>query len=142
MKLRSGNTIGEKASIKLNFSKMPKKATSTTFVVIKTTDEKLKEAMEEIENLKAELKKLKENTMFVAAQMHHINLWQSGLSELAEHFERDAECFDETWMKIYNKGGLEGLQVHLRHYMYDDCPNGGYFMPCSECKRIIDMLHD
>jgi hypothetical protein len=143
MKLRSGNTIGEKANIKLNFSKMPKKATSATFVVIKTTDEKLKEAMEEIENLKAELKKLKENTMFVATQMHHINLWQSGLNDLAEHLGHDPEYFDKTWMEQYNKGGLEGLKGYLRVYAADDCRNKGYYWPCSECNRLIDrMLQD
>jgi len=138
----NNNETGHTQQIKLDFTKMPRKVMTTPFVVSKTTEEKLADAQREIEALKAELKQVKENAMFVAAQKHHQNLWQSGLSELAEHFERDAECFDETWMKIYNKGGLEGLQVHLRHYMYDDCPNGGYFMPCSECKRIIDMLHD
>lgn len=54
-------TRSKSGSIKLDFSKMPKKALSTPFVIAKSTEQQLEDVLAEIEVLKKEL----------AIQMHY-----------------------------------------------------------------------
>lgn len=104
MNLRSGK------SVKIDFTKMPKKAVSEPFVFPKSTEQKLAEALAEIETLKVEKNRLTNRCMNIEYYQTTID---SCKKELAAALDRSKELEVENEALKKKNEDLESLVKYL-----------------------------
>ena len=165
MMTRSKTAATPTTPISLDFSKMPKKPISAPFVIAKSTEQQLADALAENEKFretvnrlvdthnaqKDEIEALKKqiaqhekeaelaNKVATQAEMDALitRMLDTGLDEMVYHLGFCSDVLGDSWVPEYEAGGLAGLKKILR-----ESSTYVHGKSCSTCDKFIGSIHD
>ena len=153
------------SKIGLDLSKMPKKPNSAPFVIAKSTEQQLADALAENEKFRETVNRLVDTHNARADELDALKkqiaklmkkyeayekeaaqakkdarittMLDTGLDEMVYHLGFCSDVLGDSWVPEYEAGGLAGLKKILR-----ESSTYVHGKSCSTCDKFIGSIHD